>query len=455
MEPANKPPVRDKVDQTVIEFLPDADEIERRPLPRVARITLHVVVAMLISFVVWASLFEVDQVVVARGRLITPASNFIVQPLETAIIESIDVSVGQVVKKGQKLAALDPTFTQADEAQLRARVESLDIEIKRLQAEVAGGAPSGDAGAAGDARLQAELSGERRANYQARLTQMEQTAARMRASLETNVRDQQALAERVTSLREIETMQEKLVAQQFTSRSRLLEAQERRQEVERELQLAKNREQELRREMTAFEGERAVFKKGWRQKTMEDLLAATRDRDALNEQLQKADKRSKLVTLTAPSDAVVLDIANRSQGSVVKEGETLFTLVPLGGELEAEVRIDSVDIGYIRLDDVAYVKMDAYPYERHGAVLGRVRTISEDAFRREGATEVASLGQGTDAFYMSRIKLGSVGLKKMPKKARLLPGMTLKAEIVVGKRSVMSYLIWPLTKALNESIREP
>ena len=142
MEPTNKPPVKPEPDETVIEFLPDADEIERRPLPRSARATLYVMFAMIVIFIIWASVFKVDRVVVAKGHLITPLPNVVVQPLETAVIQSIDVQVGQVVKKGQKLATLDSTFAEADQAQLRNHIESLDNQTERLKAELAGQRPA-------------------------------------------------------------------------------------------------------------------------------------------------------------------------------------------------------------------------------------------------------------------------------------------------------------------------
>lgn len=236
---------------------------------------------------------------------------------------------------------------------------------------------------------------------------------------------------------------------QFGSRARLLEAKEKRLEVERDMLLTKSREQELRRDLAGSIAEKSAFEKGWRQKTMEDMLSTSRDRDDLKEQLQKADKRQNMVTLVSPVDAVVLDMAKLSQGSVAKGGEPMFTLVPIASELEAEVQIDSLDVGYVKLGDVAHLKFDAFPFQRHGDIVAKVRTISEDAFRRE------TQGQGLDAYYLSRIELGNTSLKRMPEKARLLPGMTLSAEIVVGKRAVITYLLWPLTKSLNESIREP
>jgi HlyD family secretion protein len=464
MEPTNKPPVsphanspssEKKADATAIEFLPDADEIERRPLPRSARSTLYVLVLTIISFLLWATFSKVDRVVVAHGRVVTPLPNIVVQPLETAVIQSIDVQVGQVVKKGQKLATLDSTFAEADQAELKTHIESLDNQTERLKAELAGKHPPQNPLANADSKMEAELSSERQANYKAQMEKLSETIAGLHAALDTNRHDQQILETRVKSLQEIESMQEKLVAQQFGARVHLLEARDKRLEVERDMQLAKNKEQELKRQLAASEAEKTAFELGWRQKMMEDLLATAHDRDTQTEQLRKADRRHKLVTLVAPTDSVVLDIAKLSQGSVIREAETLFTLVQLDTELESEVQIDSIDTGYVKVGDTARLKLDAYPFQKHGFLTGQIKTISEDAFRRDNLGNPSLLAQGTDAFYLSRITFGNAKLKNMPPQAKLLPGMTLTAEIVVGKRSVMSYLLWPLGKAVDESIGEP
>ena len=436
--------------KTVIEYLPDADEIERSPVPRFAQITMHVLMLAFVSFAVWACLSELEQVVAAQGRLVNPSPNVVVQPLETSIITSVDVRPGQVVKKGDKLATLDATFIQADETQLRTRLTSLETQVQGLQRELSGDVAPGKALLTADDHLQASLISERKANYRAQQMRMAESAAKLRAALATNRHDQQLVASRLKSIKEIETMQEKMVAQKFGAPLQLLEAQQRSKEVERELELTVSREQEIKRDLNAFESERMAFEKGWRQKTMEDLLNVTRERDSLQEQLQKADKRHKLVVLTAPVDSVVLDIAKLSPGSIVKEAETFFTLVPLNVALEAEVNIDSLDVGYIKLGHPVHIKLDAFPFQKHGMLEGKVRTISEDAFRRD-----ANSRSGADAYYLTRISLEKAQLKNMIDSARLLPGMTITAEIVVGKRSVISYLAWPLTKGLTEAVREP
>ena len=117
MASTDKPPVAPKSpagsgdSKTAIDFLPDADEIERRPLPGGAQMTVHILLFALICFFVWANVSELDVIVSARGKLVTPLPNIVVQPLETGIVQTIEVRAGQVVRKGDRLATLDPTFT--------------------------------------------------------------------------------------------------------------------------------------------------------------------------------------------------------------------------------------------------------------------------------------------------------------------------------------------------------
>lgn len=440
--------------QPVVEYLPDADEIERSPLPRMAQATVWLVVGSLVLLVTWSVFARLDQVVNGSGRLVNPVPNVVVQPLETSVVLGIDVRPGQVVKKGDLLATLDATFVKADETQVRSRLLSLDTQVASLEHELRGGAAASAASApvepSADQRLQAELQSERRANYQAQQARLSESAAKLRAALATNHQDQQLIAARLRSLKDIEAMQEKGVAQKFGTPLQLLEAQQRTKEVARELELVASREREMRRELAAAEAEKQAFERGWRQKAMEDLLAITRERDALREQLEKAERRQSMVRLTAPSDAVVLEIAKLSPGSIVREAETFFTLVPLDVPLEAEAQIDSSDVGYVKVGDEVRLKIDAFPFQRHGTLKGKIRSISQDAYRREGVAAGAA-----SAYYLARIGLDGLKLDAMKPDARLLPGMTLSAEVVVGDRSVISYLVWPLTKGLHEAVREP
>jgi hemolysin D len=437
-----------------IDFLPDADEIERRPLPQILRLTLHILAVGFVLFLLIASFMQVDLVVTGRGKLITPLPNIVIQAFDTAVIQEISVKPGQVVKKGDKLATLDPTFTEADESQLRSRLASLDNQRTRLELELAGKSPKklnpSVTGSSDDQNIQNRLAYEKQASFVAQLQRLDENIARLRASFEANKKDQASLASRISVLKEMALLQEQLVAQQYAPRSRLLDAQDRLLEAERSAEMSASRSIEIKKELAALEAERQSFKSGWQQKISEEMLALVRERDSVVEQLQKADKRSRLVTLTAPADAIVLEIAKLSVGSIARATEAFITLVPLSQNLEVEVQIESSDIGYVKLGDTVHLKVDTFPYQLHGFLDGTLSIISQDAFTHDARTS-GSAG----AYYQGRVQLTQTKLQRLPDSAQLLPGMTVTAEIAVGKRTVMTYLLWPLIKALNESIREP
>jgi len=121
------------VNRLILEFQSDARAIEEGPVPVTARLTLYAVLALVVIAIAWAALSLVDQVVVARGKLITGVSGGVVQPLETSIVRSIDVKAGDIVRKGDRLGTLDQTFTEADAEQLKSRIDSLGAQVLDLE----------------------------------------------------------------------------------------------------------------------------------------------------------------------------------------------------------------------------------------------------------------------------------------------------------------------------------
>lgn len=160
-----------------------------------------------------------------------------------------------------------------------------------------------------------------------------------------------------------------------------------------------------------------------------------------------------MVVLSAPADAVVLDLAQRSVGSVVREAEPIVTLVPLNVPLEAEVSVSSMDIGRVTVDRHVRIKLDAYPFQKFGTVSGAVRTVSRDTFTPSQQEGMSS--HSPAPFFKARILLSDTRLKGSSEPARLLPGMTVSAEIKVGRRTVISYFLYPLLRGLDDAIKEP
>ena len=161
---------------------------------------------------------------------------------------------------------------------------------------------------------------------------------------------------------------------------------------------------------------------------------------------------------------MVLEVAKRSVGSVIREAEPLVTLVPADVPLEVEAEIPSRDIGLVRVGDFVRVKLDAFPFQRHGTLSGEIRTISADAFTHDptqgaqgGANSISpdAPRPAAGAVFRTRIRLTGTRLEAVPDGTLLSPGMVASAEIRVGTRSVLSYFLYPVIRALDESIREP
>jgi HlyD family secretion protein len=435
---------------TADDFLPDADELVQRPHGYTASVTVRALVLMLVLAILWATFSRTDTVVVARGKLVTSTPNIVLQASETARIEVIHVKEGQIVKRGDILVTLDPTFAMADAAQVQTKLHDLQAQEERLKEELSG--QDASAGSSDMNAMQRKLALEKKANYVAQLQRMAANTARLEAMLETNTRDVSSQEARVKSLNEIEAMDERLEAQGMVAQMTVLEQRERRQDAERGLIVSRSKDAELRREIDSAHAEVAAFKSDWRERTMQELVTVSSDRDQTAELERKAERRSQLIALSAPKDGIVLEIGNRTVGSVIREAEPVLTLVPLGDELEVEVEIPSEDIGFVKVGERVMVKVDAFPFQKYGMLRGSVVTLSEDAF----VNSASGLGDRMpSAYYRARIRLSDRGPGDLAKSTRLLPGMNLSAELVAGSRTVMSYILYPMMKAAKEGGREP
>ncbi len=429
------------------EFLPDADEIEMTPVPKGISITLYLLLSMLVIAFLWSYFSKIDEVISTRGRLVATLPNIVLQPIETSQIATLNVSVGQIVRKGEVLATLDPTVTGADLNQVKERLESLDSQVRRLEAERDGKVFSGSKNE--HDILQGNLDSGRSEAFKAHITRLNENISRIKSSILNSDLEIKNLENRRQSLKEIETMNEQLVEKQFQSRKGLLEIRDKRLEIESTLLNVKNKENELKKELSGTEADRAAYVSEYRQKILEELVTTQRERDSLSEQLIKNQRRSSSITIEAPEDSVVLEVAKLSRGSVIREAEALVTLVPLNASLEAEVKIEASDISNVNVGDPVRVKIDAFPFQKHGIVEGKILRISQDT-----TSSSADDKKNTYGFYTGRVQLKEITLDNLNKPLKVLPGMTLTGEIVVGRRSVFSYIAYPIMKMKDEAIRE-
>jgi hemolysin D len=266
----------------------------------------------------------------------------------------------------------------------------------------------------------------------------------------TKSADKAALEVRLGVAKDLEEMRAFLMQREIGSKINYLDAKGQRLQVEREMQLATNNVIELEEELGQFKAEKAAYLAEFRQKAAEELVQARRDHDAAVKQLEKAARRSDVTVLSAPEDAIVLEVAQRSVGSVLKEAEALYTLVPLDSLLEAEVSVEGLDVGHVETGADVRLKLEAWPFQKHGTLSGHVRTVSDDTFAPDPKKDAQQR-----PYYKARVEVTSTDLRDVPRSFRLIPGMAVTAEIKAGERTIFSYFLYPLLRGLDESIREP
>jgi hemolysin D len=442
----------------ILEFQWPSTAIANAPIPRSARGISWIVTSLVAAMIATMGMIPVDQVVTAPGIAVSKAPTILVQPLETAIVRSIDVHEGQQVKAGQVLARLDPTFAAADVGALEAQVKSLEAEIARLQAE-ADGKPFAYTGLDPDLSLQAAIYAHRKAEFTAKVEGYARHFDELAAVISRSQSDAAGYRDRLGLAQTVEQMRQQLEARQVGSRLNTIAAMDSRTEMARALANAEQTAEGARRNLAAMTAERDAYIQGWQADVSQKLAEVTGKLSDAREQLNKAKLRRALVELKSEGDATVLAVAKVSVGSVMQSGQQFITLVPADAPLEVEANISGRDNGFVHIGDPVAIKFDTFPYSQYGMAEGTVRVISADSFTAQeearNPTSGLPLPPSAEPFYRARIAIDQVGLHDVPAGFRIIPGMPVTADIKVGKRTVLKYLLGRVMPIAQEGMREP
>ena len=440
--------------ETIIEFQPDAVEIEKRSVPGGARWTLYTVVLLLMLTVAWSYWAQVDKIVVASGKLVTVTSPVVVQSVTTAPIRTMHVRFGDRVRAGDVLATLDATFPEADLSALQSKLQGLDASLARLTAEKDGVEFSPQAAVENiDWMMEYQVWLERKKQYDAKMNEFASEKNKLDVQMKNNDAEIEMQTENVGIYLELEKKWRELLRKGSMSNVDVLSREIQRRQTQKDLLTSESLRDEMTTEYDALTKRKEAFEAGWRAEVAVELLKKFQERKALQQEIKKATQMSKYVDLKVPNDTgfdefEVLEVADRSVGSVLQSGEALFKLIPVDAPLEAEIDIEGKDIALIQEGTEVRIKLAAFPYQQHGTLDGTIRTISEDAFEEDSQL-------GPTIKYRARVQLSDpIKLDKV-KNARLSPGMSMIAEVKVGRRRVIQYFLYPIIRAWDTSIREP
>jgi hemolysin D len=454
--------MEDRFDPTlpvILEYQSPSTAIINMPMPRIARGFAWTLSSMVAALIVVASVVKVDRVVSASGVVVARAPTIVVQPLETAIVRSIDVHPGDTVHAGQVLARLDPTFATADMGALVAQVSTLQAQVSRIQAEVEN-RPFVYTGLEPNMALQASIYGQRQAEFNFKIENYQQKIDSLAATIARASADIANYGDRLNYARTLEGMRKELEHLNVGSKINTLAAMDSRVQMQAGLDTAHQQQLGAQRDLAALIAERNGYVQNWHAELADKLTDALGKLSDARESLNKAQLRRQLVELRAQQDGTVLTISKVSVGSVLNPGQQFITLVPTDAPLEVEANVDGKDDGYIAVGDKVDVKFDTFPYSQYGLAHGVVRIVSPDSFSAQdeqrnptGVVPVSNNQNGV--WYRARLTLDDIALHNTPNNFHLTPGMPVTADIRVGKQTMMHYMLGKYIPLATEGMREP
>ncbi len=441
------------------------DDLEMTPSSALARLQetpptpfgrwiLWLLLALVFVLLAWAAVGRLDIVAVAHGKLVPLSRIKIVQPAEAGVVTEILVHEGEPVKQGQILMRMDAALSDADAQSLRGEIQRQELGLRRIDAELAGrtlGRRAGDP---------ADLFEQALAQYAANRLAYQSALDAQQAVLDKSAQDLAAAREILSKLqqvlphyREQETAYVQLGRDGFAGK--LMVEDKRRQRIETEQDLKaqafaiQSAEAEMRQARQRMSQIRAEYRRALQTERSERAAQV----DKLRQELAKQQHRQALLALRAPQDGVVKDLATQTVGTVTAPGTVLLTLVPLREPLQAEVWVSNEEIGFVHPNLPARIKVGAYAFQKYGMLRGEVSQVSADA------SEVPLVHGGTDDIaqrlaYKAVVALDGQSLVANGQQHPLTPGMQVSAEILLGTRTVLEYLLSPIRGAFQEAARE-
>ncbi len=429
------------------EFLPPAVEILETPPSPMGRMLVWAVLGLFVLVLLWSFIGEIDEVVVARGKVIPVGYTKVLQSEDKGIVKRILVQEGQKVKKGELLMELDRTMSESDLNALKKEIAYYDINIRRILAELENKPFVPGAGGEIDSKdfvqqmsLYNSRQSERKARlefYDAQIRQKEDSVRVAESSLE-KYRQLLAIA------REREQNLEEIVKEGAVSKYTYLEFKGKRIELEQNVSMNISELSAAKAEASAARQQKAQYWAEWNRQLQEELINCRKQYNTLKESERKAELKNKLIEIKSPVDGAVHKLDIHTVGAVVQEAQGLMQVVPEGTPMEVEAWMENKDIGFVRPDMPVEIKVDTFNFQKFGTIKGKVREVSPDAIE----------DKDRGPLYRVMVSLDEEKLHMDNKDLQIYPGMTVSAEIKTRKKRIIDFFLEPFQTYKNEALRE-
>lgn len=419
---------------------------EMQPM-RVARTTLIVTSIAVFSLVIWAGLTPVNIVTRSYGAVLPSGYVQVVQHLEGGIVQAIKVKEGERVKEGQVLLVMSPTSVQADMNQLKQQQTALMMERERVAAYLEKRAPDFSK----IPGMDNTHIGQQGRVYESSQAAKSEEAGVIRAQIAQRREALQSLQSRAGAIgqnlkiaNESLGIKQKLYEKGYYSRLSYLDKQEQVNTMRGEQAALSQDIQRTRSEIAEYETRLSSLDASSRERNYEALTRLNNDIAKNDEAIAKFDDRLQRLQVRAPVEGIVKGIEVNTVGGIVTPGAKLMEIVPMNAQLDVEARIRPSDIGQLHVGLPVTVKIHAFDYTRFGGVDGTLKNVSATTF----------VDEKNQTYYRGTVQLGKDYVGKDPQQNKLVPGMTVDAEIINGSRSLLSYLLKPVRAAADTAFTE-
>ena len=442
------------------DFSPPLLRIQEKPPAPLSGWMLRLLLALVAGMLLWAALGQLDIVAIADGKLVPSSYLKIVQPAEQGIVKEILVREGQSVQANQVLIRMDSVSSGADVKAIQAEHDNKRLALRRIDGQLAGKALARERGDPAELFVQVE------AQYAANVRAYENALAQEKSQLEKARNDLAAAHQTKAKLEQVlphyieqERAFERLTKDGFAGRIMYTDKQRERIEKEQDLKAQEFIIRSSRALIEQSEKKIVQISADYRRSLQTERIETAAQYERAGQELAKLAHRHDLLELRASQAGIVKDLATHTAGTVAAPGTILMTLVPEGDKLIAEVWLSNQDVGFVRPGQGAKLKLAAFQFQKYGLIQGTVAHVNADA------TEAPSPNTRSDALsgrdrpmgplaFRTLVELASQDLNADGRRHALQPGMQVSAEIHLGTRTILEYLLSPVQKAFHEAARE-
>jgi len=456
------------------EFLPAALEILETPASPIGRMIAFTIILFFAIAVGWATFGHVDIIATATGKVVPTGRTKTIQPLETGIVSAIHVRDGDKVTAGEVLVELDRTVTMAERKRTKQDLVTSLLDVARLQTLRDGFEalaaphdlePPADASETEIARTRSAMQAQA-AEQVAKLAAINRQIDQKHAEAQSVTAAIAKIDASLPLLEETATIRRKAMEIEFGNHIAHLDAQARLVDQQNERIVQERKLVEIEAARRALEQQFAQTKSGFERQVLADLTDAQKKADEFRQDFVKAQKKADEQILRSPIDGTVQQLVLHTVGGVVTPAQQLMMIVPHNSAIEVEAMVSNRDIGFVEVGQGAEVKIDTFNFTRYGLLHGKVISVSQDAIikdkpadktgtaKKEGALAESSEPDGQELLYAARVSLDTTRMQIEGRMVNLTPGMAVTVEIKTGTRRIIEYLLSPLLRYKQESLRE-